>query len=317
VSLTRSIFIFLGALIFSTLLWAYVRLSAATETDIDLPVSITPPKGLAVSSPVPERIHTRVRGAGWQILLLGFTHNGRFQFDLGDRSVTENTPVVIRGDEIMHAAMAPSEVRPIKVDPDSLTITFAKRVEKRVPIAPLTDITPGPGYVMVGKPIASPATVVIYGAQNILDSIAVFPTTLVMSHGVKQDIEQTILLSDSLDNYVDVVHEAPITVHADIQAIGERKIQGLVAGVDALPPSFDVLLIPSSVSVTMRGGVDLLAALKPRELRVHIPFDPVIFDSARSLVPIVELPEGVQLLSVDPPRIKFIIRRRPGVNANR
>jgi hypothetical protein len=292
-----------------------VRLSTVNEWDIDLPVSMTPPKGLAVSSPLPERLHSRVRGAGWQILLMNFTRNSRYQFDLADRVVPENMPVVLHSDEVMHAAMTPSEVRVLKVEPDSIVVTFSKRTEKRVPIAPLTDITPGPGYVLVGSPVASPATVMLSGASTILDSIRTFPTALVIAHDAKQDVDKSVPLSDSLDNYVTIEHETPITVHADIQAIGERTMQGLLTGVDALPPTFDVILIPNRVSATLRGGVDKLAALKPTELRVHIPFDPVVFDTARSLAPIVEGPEGVELLSVDPPRLKFIIRRKP-VTAN-
>jgi YbbR domain-containing protein len=214
--------------------------------------------------------------------------------------------------------MTPSEVRVIKVEPDSLVLSFSKRVEKRVPIAPVTDITPGGGYVLIGKPVASPATVVISGAQSILDSITSFPTKLVLFHDAKQDVERTIALSDSLDNYVTVARDAPVTVRADVQAIGERTIGGLVTGVDALPPSIDVLLIPNAVALTLRGGVDQLASLKPTEVRVHIPFDPILFDTARSLAPTVEVPEGVQLLSVDPPRVKFIIRRKPvAANATR
>ena len=309
-SLTRSILIFLGALIFSSLLWAYVRLSTAYETELDLPVSITAPKGLAVASPIPEHLHTRVRGAGWQILLMSFTKNSRYQFDLGDRSVPENSSIILRSDEILHDAMTPSEVHVIKVDPDSLQISFAKRVEKRVPIVAVTDITPAPGYVLVGKPIASPATVTISGAQNIVDSIQSFPTQLVVAHGVKQDVERSTKLSDSLDNYLTLPKESPVSIKADIQAIGERTVLGIVVGVDALPPSFDVLLIPSSVAVTLRGGVDKLAALKATELRVHVPYDPLVFDTARTLTPTVELPDGVQLLSVDPPRLKYILRRK-------
>jgi hypothetical protein len=43
---------------------------------------------------------------------------------------------------------------------------------------------------------------------------------------------------------------------------------------------------------------------------VHVPYDPLVFDTARTLTPTVELPDGVQLLSVDPPRLKYILRRK-------
>src|SRR3954469_6142298 len=100
---------------FSALLWSYVRLSAAYETDSDIPIKLTAPKGYALASGLPERLHVRVRGAGWQILLMNFTKNASFDLDLSERSVLQNSPLVLHSDEITHSATMPSELRVLKV----------------------------------------------------------------------------------------------------------------------------------------------------------------------------------------------------------
>src|SRR5579863_10332595 len=109
-TLARGILIFLGALIFSVLLWAYVRLSAAYEADVDLPIKLTAPKGYALASGLPERLHSRVRGAGWQILLMNFTKNANFQFDLSERALPPTELVTLHSDEILNSAVLPSEL---------------------------------------------------------------------------------------------------------------------------------------------------------------------------------------------------------------
>src|SRR5947209_5673333 len=163
-TLFRGIFVFLGALVFSTLLWAYVRLSSAYEADVDLPVKLTPPKGYALASGLPERLHTRVRGAGWQILLMTFAKNADFQFDLADRAVPVASAVTIHGDEIAHSAILPSEVRVLKVEPDSLQLAFDKSVEKKLPIESRLDVTAASGYTIVGTPLIVPNQVTVIGA---------------------------------------------------------------------------------------------------------------------------------------------------------
>ena len=144
-TLARSIFIFFGALIFSVLLWGYVRLSASSEADRDLPVKLTPPKGFALVSGLPGRLHTRVRGAGWQILLLDFTHNARFNFDLGERAMMAGDSILIHSDELANSAMLPSELHVLKVDPDSLELQFGKALRKVIPVESRLDVQPASG----------------------------------------------------------------------------------------------------------------------------------------------------------------------------
>ena len=322
---TRSIFIFLGALIFSALLWSYVRLSAAYEADVDLPIKLNPPKGYALSSGLPERLHARVRGAGWQILLMNFAKNARFQFDFTNRTIqilpagleqvlpkegTTEGLLLIRSDEIVNSVMMPSELRVLKVEPDSLQLNFRKMGERRVLVVPDLDIQPGRGYVIVGIPTVSPVAVTVVGASNVLDSLKSFPTKPIVVHNAKEDVDRTIDLSDSLDNFVSLPNSPKITVHVDIQAIGERTMNGMPITVDALPPQYEMILIPNTIATTVRGGVDALAKLNASSVHAHVTFDPVIFDTAQTVTPKIDVPSGITLLSEDPPGVRFIIRRK-------
>ncbi len=150
-TLARGILIFLGALIFSVLLWAYVRLSAAYEADVDLPIKLTAPKGYALASGLPERLHTRVRGAGWQILLMGFTKNANFQLDLSQRALPAEEMVTLHSDEISNAAVLPSELRILKVEPDSLELQFGTALEKNVAILPRLTCSPREVIPLLGN----------------------------------------------------------------------------------------------------------------------------------------------------------------------
>jgi hypothetical protein len=175
-TLARSIFMFLGALIFSVLLWSYVRLSAAYDADVDLPVKLTAPKGFALASGLPERIHARVRGAGWQILLMDFSKTSGFRFDLSERTMLPGDSILIHSDELSNSAILPSELRVLMVEPDSLDLQFGKAVRKVVSIEPRLEVEPGRGYTIVGGPSVTPHAVLVFGAASILDSLSSLPT---------------------------------------------------------------------------------------------------------------------------------------------
>jgi hypothetical protein len=309
-TLARGILIFLGALLFSALLWAYVRLSAAYEADVDLPIKLTAPKGYALASGLPERLHTRVRGAGWQILLMDFTKNANFQFDLSERALPTEEMVTLHSDEISNAAVLPSELRVLKVEPDSLELQFGKALEKRVAIEPRLVVLPATGYTIVGEPMVTPRTVAVVGAPEVLDSLFAIPTQSDTVLGAREDVDRALLITDSLNNFIAIPSAPKITVHVAVQAIGERKISGIPVIIDALPPQFELLLIPGAIAVTIRGGVEELAKLQPSAIHAHVMYNPMVFDTARAVTPQIEVLKGLTYLSSDPPSVKFILRRK-------
>lgn len=309
-TLARSIFIFLGALIFSVLLWSYVRLSAASEVDVDLPVKLTAPKGFALASGLPARLHARVRGAGWQILLMGFTKNAQFRLDLSERTVLPGDRILIHSDEITNAAMLPSELRVLKVEPDSLDLRFAKAVQKVIPIASRLDVEPAKGYTIVGEPTITPRAVLVMGAASILDSLSSFPTHATILRGAREDVDRTLPLSDSLENFISIPNSPTVAVHVDVEAVGERRIVRIPVAIEALPPQYELILIPSSIAVTVRGGVDELAKLTPQSIHASIIYNPIVLDTASEIVPGIEVPNGMTYLFSDPAGLRFIIRKK-------
>ena len=320
-SFTRATLIFLGSLIFSALLWTYVRLSAAYEADVDLPVRLLSPKGYALESGLPERLHARVRGAGWQILLMDFTKNGAFRFDLTERALAILTPakgtaqeprgsITLHSDEITLAASMPTELRVLKVEPDSLSLQFSPAAEKRVPIVSRLAVTPAQGYAIVGSDEVRPQTVRVIGARDVLDSLKAVPTETVEIGSVKESVDRIVALSDTLSNLITIPDAPKVRVRIGVQAVGERTVAGVPVVIDAVPPDREVIVIPSTASVTLRGGVERLARVEPGSVHVHIPYDAHLFDTARTLEPKVEVPQGMSFLTTEPARFRLIQRRR-------
>ncbi|MDP4200429.1 MAG: hypothetical protein Q8922_07170 [Bacteroidota bacterium] len=309
-TLARSIIVFFVALVFSALLWAYVRLSAAYESDVDLPVKLIPPKGYALASGLPQTLHTRLRGAGWQIMTMNFTKNSDFTFDLSERVVGgSGGSLLLKGDEIANAAVLPSELRVLKVEPDSLRLDFDRLVAKRLPVEARIDVRPSRGYV-VGKTTITPSYVLVNGAPSVLDSLRWLSTQSVEVLGAKEPVDRVVQLSDSLANFISVVNAPKISIHVEVEAVAERTLAGVAVTVEALPPDYELVLIPNMMSVTVRGGVNELAKLQTSSIRARVVYDPRMVDTAHTLVPLVETPNGITYLASDPQSLRFIVRKK-------
>jgi YbbR domain-containing protein len=308
----RRLGIFFTAIFVAALLWTYVHLSTPYETEIDIPVSVIPPKGVAVASGLPERLHARVRGAGWQILLMDFTRKAKIELDLTQRvfPLQNPTSLSLTSSEIMNGAKMPSEVRLLRVEPDTLHVVFGRKVRKQVPITPVVDIRAGPGYALVGTPIVAPAYVILEGSQEVLDSIQSFPTKPLVRSNLRESITEAVELSDTLSNLLQVVSTPQVTIRQSVQAIGERTFAAIPIVVEAKPTDKEVLLVPGFLSIVLRGGVEDLARLKPEDIRAYVMFDPVLFDTAEYVRPSVSAPQGIEFLSSEPDRVRFVIRRK-------
>jgi hypothetical protein len=311
-SLTRSIFIILASLVFSALLWSYVRLSSAYESDMDLPSKVIPPKGYALAGGLPGHLHARVRGAGWQIMLLNFTSNANFRFDLTERVVAvPGGSLILKSDEIANAAVLPSELRVLKVEPDSLRLDFSKAIQKEIAIVPHVEVKPAKGFVL-GMTTITPAHVTVLGSPQILDSLTTISTSAIEVDNAKEPIDQVVQISDSLENFITILNAPKISVHVNVEPIGERTVAMVPVAIDALPPDYELILSPGWVNVTLRGGVDELAKVVPSTIHARVVYDPHYFDTAHTVAPKVEAPNELTYLNTEPRNLRFIVRKRSG-----
>lgn len=309
---SRRLGIAFTTLIVAAVLWTYVHLSTPYEAEIDVPVSITPPKGLAIASGLPERLHVRVKGAGWQILLLEFTRNAKFELDLTDRifPLTNPNTLQLMPDEIRNGARLPSEVEMIMVEPDTLDVSFSRIVRKQVPVRPVLQVSPGRGYALVGQPASNPPFVMLEGSQEILDSIQFFPTKPLVKGSVMESVSESVELLDTLSNSVKVISTTRVNVRQSVQAIGERTFTYVPVQPDASPSDKEILFVPGFISVTLRGGVEDLARLKSDDIRAYVMYDPMKFDSAEYVVPSISTPQSISFLSSSPASVRFVVRRK-------
>ncbi len=279
---------------------------------MDLPISVVPPRGLALASGLPESLHTRVRGAGWEILLMQFGNRAHFQLDLTERDMHDfaNSKLVIREDDLAHAAAFPSNVKLVKVEPDSLELVFGGVFRKRMTVVPRIDISVAPGYAIVGEPTVTPEFTVVQGTHAILDPITYFPTKTVTKRDLRESIDETVELSDTLGSQVTLGTNSVFKVHVNIEAIAERVFSNVPIEVEAVPPEKEVLLIPNDVSVTLRGGVNQLSKILPAAFHARVTYQSVLFDTASSVRPEVDIPAGTTFLASDPERVRFVVRKR-------
>jgi hypothetical protein len=312
VGLGRRLGILSAAIFFAVLLWGYVHLSSNYEVDIDLPLEVTAPAGFAVATELPARIHARFSGLGWRLMLMNIARKSSFKLDLSERDTKDITAgkFFITKEDLANSSTLPSDVKLVKIVPDSLGIQFSREVTKRVPVDLRLDVTPASGYLVVGDPMIAPVQVTLKGSSVMLDSLRAFPTKILHAHNVRETFTKTIELSDSLKDEITSLSVNSITVKITVEAIAEQTFKDIPILVEAVPADRDLLINPGSIRITLRGGVDQLAKFDPQTIHAKVIYDGIRFDSLSAVKPIIEAPKGIEILSTDPAEVKFVVRKK-------
>jgi YbbR domain-containing protein len=310
--LARKLGILAAAIFIALILWLYVHLAGTYEVDLDIPLEISSPQGFALAKELPQRVHTKLRGPGWRLLLMDFTSKTKFSVDLTTRDPNTfiNSRFFITGNDLSNSPSLPSEVQLLKIVPDSLELVFSREITKRVPIDLRLDVECASGFTLVGDPLMAPIYVTVKGSNTILDSLRFFPTKALKLRGLREGVTKQVELSDTLTDAITSKSVGLVTIKLGVEALGEREFKDIPVTVEALPPDREMLLIPSSVSVMLRGGVDELSKLDPQKIHASVIYDMATFDTLTSVKPTVELPKGMEFLSSEPVQVKFVIRKR-------
>ena len=310
--LARKIGILIAAAFFAVILWSYVHLAGTYEFELDIPLEVTPPPGLALAGNIPANIHAKLQGAGWELVLMDLTRKARFTVDLSTRDplTLQTEQLYLTTEELSASPTLPEDVKILKIDPDSIRLLFGREMTKRLPISPRLDVQTADGFTLVGEPLIAPGYITVNGSSAVLDSLRFYPTKVLRLRNLRESVTKQLELSDTLREAITNRSVNAITIKLDVQAVAEKVFAEVPVTVDAVPPDRDVMLMPAAVTVTLRGGVDQLANLETSKIRAKIAYDMLRFDSATTVKPQFTLPKGLEFLSADPPELKFIVRKR-------
>lgn len=288
-------------------MWLSINLGHEYTITRQIPVVLENMKdGTALRYPVPKSVSVRFKGLGWQLAVLSISPDVKYYIDVstltkeGFSITQENLPEHVK---LPIAALA------VDVKPETLQLGLDIYKEKRVPLLPQIALLYHEGFGQVGPLSLRPESVVVAGAKTIVDTISEWHTSYKRYDDRRAAIEEDISVEES-NSYDIEVYPSSTRLHVDIQPFAEKTIAGIPVVALSAPLNREVIFIPPKMDVTVRGGIDQLAALTLSDFRVAIDFSFLLEDSIGIIQPQLHSPEGIRVLKKSPERFQFLIRKR-------
>ena len=156
------------------------------------------------------------------------------------------------------------------VSPRNIVINLDQYLVKKVPIKSQLFISVEPGYVQVGNPLFLPDSISIGGPQEVVKSIKFVKTEKDTLLDLNLSIENELLITTP-NKLVDF-DPKKVQSYINIQPISETIITSIPVNLINKPDDVEVFVNPSTVSLTVIGGLNQVANTLPEDILVTIDF---------------------------------------------
>ena len=310
----------LGAVGLAVILWFFSISNSQFDAEVELPIEIRNIReGKALSQEAPQIATLRFKGSGRSLaklfLLLPFSSaklvldlervQQRHVFFLDDylRQNPQRISIPIVG---LQENLTFVEV----VRPDSIQIVLGDYKEKLVTIVPQVTLDLAAGYTQVGAIAVRPSQVLVKGVIQAVDAVEVVRTMRRTYRNVSESKEFTVGLLHPDPGQVLAVSPVVTTLKIDVQMIGERRLEDVPVKVLNVPDQRNVFVGPSTVALTVTGGVDYLAELDQEAVEVYVDYRTQWLPDNPLVEPQVRLePNLLEYRDLVPKQLEIIITR--------
>lgn len=275
---SRRIALPLGAFALALLLWVFVVSENEYTMGMDLPIEARNLNAYkAHREEVPQFASVRLKGTGrdlFKAFLLKKYAGFKLVLDL--EGISQEYEFILNEyfEKYPQKVVLPSNYNISFIEvihPNRVQISLDEYQLKVVPVLSNLLILPAPGHIQVGNIILSPNQIEIAGPKEELALINHVETIIDTISGLTTPL-QSLIEIESLGRLIEYSTEA-VKIKLNVQEISERIIVDIPVTVINIRKKIRVFPSPQTVSLTVVGGVQRIAKLKPEDIQIIIDFN--------------------------------------------
>lgn len=288
------------ALVVSFSIWIYSVLNSEYSIIIKVPLNIYAPERYSISGKIPEKIDVLVSAVGWQLLNLTLFPKSSVCNVAIDQSSILSDKIQITKNDFIRGITLGVNAKILDVSPTSIFLEIGKMVEKVVPIEPDIFVKPRDNFIVVGEPMIKPEFVTIKGRSEVVEKIDKWKTSKVYLDDISKPLQVEVPLSDTLHSQI-TLSISKVLVYIDVDFAAEKVIHDIPVRIEGGTLPQGHIIEPKYVKATVRSGVNKLIESDLIVLDAKVDYSQIINDTIGIVKPLIEVPNGMTLILVEPP----------------
>ncbi len=283
--------IFLGFLA-----WQGIRKNIGFEVSVsNVAVDVDIPPGWAVSEKSAPRVSILFRGSREDIRYL---NNEQLRVIIPVPEPQYGKEMEVRLSEKL--LKNPTSAKVVRFNPSTITLKLDQEIERRLPVKAMTENNL-PAGLQTERIISTPASVVVSGAREMLESLESIHTKPVdlkdRNGSFKESVQVALLQPDRMRAEPDwITVEVVVAAHT-----GTKQLEKIPVQVMSTPgESRKVNVTPQTINVTVRGPQQKIETLQASSALAYVSCTELTESTGYDLPVVVDLPEGIQLVNTEP-----------------
>ena len=290
--------------IFSVVLWIFVSFSDDYSTNITVPIEFSNFRDeYTIQYQSSEEASITLQGKGWALSQITMGPQNKFEISTDDKIGKQKIQV---RDALSNNPWLTSSVQVTRVNPAQVEFTIERINYKSIPIVPNISIGTMENYGLVSEVTVEPDSVRISGPKSIVKKLNAIITKSI----VFDELDEKVISKVELEPINHITFEDNnCTINFDIQKIVDISFKDIYVDVIDVPPSRELLLYPSKINVTLRGGIKKLGTLNKDEIHAYVKFQKAFTDTLGIVEPIIEIPQYTKISNIEQKNLEYIIKQ--------
>lgn len=300
----HKIYIIIFSVIFSILIWGSITLSDQFFSSFDFKIRvINNPKDYTCGVISPQNLSIKLKAKGWQLLNLKLSSGSEFMVSAGRDSGSISVDAY---NQITENPLLGTGITIIDITPRNITFKVEKIEYKKLKVEASTDLTFEPDYGLATPVRVYPDTILAAGPKSVIENIYAVKTKKV-NYSSLDSKTKIITELEKLPGFE--FQQKNVELTFDVQKIVENYFEGIRVTIKDIPSDRDIVLIPNTISCSVRGGINIIGKVTVDQISASINYKDIILDTVGSVKPIVNIPKNTQLLFTKPEQIEYIIKK--------
>lgn len=301
----HNVVLFLEFVAVSALFWMILALNDSAQNNFNVKVTFTNvPDTVTFISDIPEKIHVSVRDKGTNLWRNGILRHPTLSINFkeyGDNGVLRFT----KNDMLSSLkSVFGSSAQITALSTDSIHLVYTTNKGKRVPVLVNAKIMPASGSIQEGVVKCVPSYVLVYGEQDVLDTIYKVETEMLDL----QDLSETTQIESNLKKINGArILPSQVKVTVPIETLVKKEALITITPTN-VPKGESLLLFPSKVPVQYYVAMSRLGDDDDPSIELQVDYDQISESvSGRLHVEVVRYPDRLQNLSLKNDSVEYTI----------
>lgn len=308
----RKVFALVLCLLLSIVLWLLNDLNRLQTSSVQIPVKFTGlPYDMVTTNSLPSHMDATVEATGFNLLWRHFTREQKvveIPLRLENGMVSPDQTFLFNinyyMDDITDALGSHVKIR--RIFPDTFSIRFARKYNKKVPVVLSSDLDFEKEFYVSGHVKIIPDSVIISGTKEKVTTIGAVSTQQLVLKNLKESYKGNLTLE-----YINGIsyNIQQVDVNLPVEQFTEKELSLPVTST-RVPAHFELNTIPSIISLKILVPISQYSQIDASLFQVSAEFPSNDHKVDQIILQVTRKPDFVKILSISPSAVEFKIKQK-------